>query len=754
MIIPDQHHCYIPMRFAKILLPTAALFILSPAQAQISFGGTPAGLGVEARELQAPPVIELPPVDRDAMLAEDAQRLADGVKGPFRFGVNHAVDLGLDNSGTWSTLADGTRIWRVAVHCPDAFSINFEFGEYVVPEGAKVFVYNAEGGQLGAFTAASSGGQHTMGVTQLAGDNMTVEYQEPAALAGEGHLRITQVTHAYRNIMGNDPERALGESGSCNNNVICPEGDDWRDEIAAVAMITVGGSGICSGTLINDCASDGTPYFLTANHCTSNGTSNVGNWVFRFKWESPTCTPTTNGPVNKTVSGSQLLVHSGGSDVALLQLNTTPPASYNVYYAGWNATGDFPEHQTCIHHPSGDIKKISFDNDPAEHGTMSGAPCWHILGWDDGTTEPGSSGSCLLDQNHRIIGQLFGGSASCGNNVDDYFGRFDVSYPLLQPWLGSCATAVDGYDPNSIPGALDVRMVSITGIADNYCNSGTVEPVLNVKNNGTDAITQFTYSYDLDGGAATTATWNGTLAAGAVQTITLGAITVPNGSHVFHASCSAPNGLTDGNPGNNAAQKNFTVANPGYPVTVAITTDDYGSETTWEIAQGGATLFSGGPYEDTNGGSSEGGNYCLSAGCYTFTIHDEYGDGICCGYGNGDFQLIDGDGSVLVDGDGNFNDFTTEPFCILSTGIATNTEESDLRIFPNPGTGAFEIISPGLDDEAKLTVRDALGRTIHATMVHSINRAHLDLGFLSNGTYSLDINTSHFHAVRQVIIMR
>ena len=54
------------------------------------------------------------------------------------------------------------------------------------------------------------------------------------------------------------------DSGSCNNNVICPEGDPWRDQIRSVAMITVGGSGFCTGQLINNCANDGTPYFLTA----------------------------------------------------------------------------------------------------------------------------------------------------------------------------------------------------------------------------------------------------------------------------------------------------------------------------------------------------------------------------------------------------------------------------------------------------------------------------------------------------------
>ena len=741
------------MRLFQIILLTAALLLLAAqSSAQISFGGIPVGL--EGRGLNAPPVIELPRVDRDARIAEDEQRMADGMKGPFRFGVNHAVDLGLDNSGVWSTLADGTRVWRVAVHCPAAFSINFEFGEYLVPEGAKVFVYNTEGGQLGAFTAASSGGQHTMGVTQLAGDNITVEYQEPDSLAGQGQLRITQITHAYRNIMGNNAERGLGESGACNNNVICPEGDPWRDEIAAAGMITVGGNALCSGTLLNNCASDGTPYFLTANHCTSHGSANVGNWVFRFKWESPTCTPTTNGPVNRTVSGAQLLANSGGTDMAFLQLNTTPPDDYNIYYAGWNASGDFSESQTCIHHPSGDIKKITFGNESAVQTTYGGAQCWRIFGWENGTMEPGSSGSCLLDQNGLIIGQLYGGYVSCVTNGNNYFGRFDQSFPLLEPWLGSCATAINGYDP--APSALDVRMKSISGIETSYCNSGVIEPTLKVKNNGTDIITQFTYSYDLDGGASTIATWNGSLTPGGLEIITLAAITVADGSHVFHASCSAPNGQTDGNPGNNTAQKSFTVANPGYHITVAITTDNYGFETTWKLEeQGGAVLFTGGPYESTYGGSSEGGTFCLSGGCFSFTMLDSYGDGICCGtHGNGSFQILDGAGAVLVDGEGDFTDSTSVVFCLGATGIEGDKSLTDLHIYPNPGTGAFEIALPGAAGEATIQVHDALGREVHATTLPSITRAQLDLGFLPNGTYSMEINTAQIHAVRQVIIMR
>src|SRR5690606_20933449 len=141
--------------------------------------------------LQQPPLITLPAVDVAALIAEDEARLATGVKGPWRFGFNHEVDLGFDQ-GIWQTLENGDRLWRISIESPDAYSINFEFHDYIVPQGAKVFVYNEEGDQLGGFTAESNPGHQQLGVTQIAGDRITIEYFEPAEVAGEGTLRIGQ----------------------------------------------------------------------------------------------------------------------------------------------------------------------------------------------------------------------------------------------------------------------------------------------------------------------------------------------------------------------------------------------------------------------------------------------------------------------------------------------------------------------------------------------------------------------------------
>ena len=151
---------------------------------------------------------------------------------------------------------------------------------------------------------------------------------------------------------------------------------------------------------------------------------------------------------------------NAGSDFCLLELNSVPPASYNVQYSGWDASdANTVSSVVGIHHPSGDLKKISFENDPVTQGNWGGAQTWDVAQWDDGITEPGSSGSPLFDQNHRIIGQLYGGNSACSGNVEngqgDSYGRFGVSWDAgataatrLKEWLDPGNTGilvVDGY---------------------------------------------------------------------------------------------------------------------------------------------------------------------------------------------------------------------------------------------------------------------------------------------------------------------
>ena len=216
--------------------------------------------------------------------------------------------------------------------------------------------------------------------------------------------------------------------------------------------------------MINNTANDGTPYFLTANHCLGN----PGNWVFYFNHESATCNGTT-GPTNQSVSGATTLVSNGSSDFALLELSSVPPASFNVQYAGFDASGNTPESAVGIHHPGGDIKKICFEEDSPYATNAAGAAVWYINEWEDGVTEPGSSGSPLLTTTTELLAsftvelQLV---TEVNNGQHDYYGRLDVSWgngasQYLDP-TGGNTMVWDGYPDGAVSYDNDAG-VSISG---------------------------------------------------------------------------------------------------------------------------------------------------------------------------------------------------------------------------------------------------------------------------------------------------
>jgi hypothetical protein len=99
-------------------------------------------------------------------------------------------------------------------------------------------------------------------------------------------------------------------------------------------------------------------------------------------------------------------------------------------------------------------------------------------------------------------------------------------------------------------------------------------------------------------------------------------------------------------------------------LTLTIDLDEYPAETTWEIYSGSTVVASGGSYGQSFTTVTE--DICLPEGCYTMTFFDSYGDGICCGFGDGSYTLTDESGSVLASG-GEFEDSETTSFCAGAT---------------------------------------------------------------------------------------
>ena len=423
-----------------------SLLVLTICSAQVSTPSTPKSFYID--ENLPLSTIALPSFDVDQFLIEDDNEMRSGDTKPYRFANPISVNFNMNNSGIWTELEDGSMVWRLKIESLGAFSLNIIYDIFDIPDGAEFFVYSDDKEMvLGAFTSFNHKPHGGFSTAPVKGDKIILEYNQPSNASFDGNISISTIAHDYRNVFFNE-ERGYGDSGSCNNNVACSIGDDWQDEIRSVAMIlTSGGSRLCTGSLINNATQDLSPYFLTANHCLGGNNS----WIFMFNYESPQCS-NQNGPTNMTVSGSSLLASSSTSDVALLLLNETPPQDYNVHYAGWDVSGSTPTTPVGIHHPSGDIKKISFDYDNASNS----GNYWDVDSWDDGTTEPGSSGSPLFDgETHRIIGQLYGGVASCTNFGYDTYGKTSVSWNLgLSDYLDPNNTGlsyIDGIDAIDLP---------------------------------------------------------------------------------------------------------------------------------------------------------------------------------------------------------------------------------------------------------------------------------------------------------------
>jgi len=559
-----------PARLAR-LLTAAALLALVPAQAQLGEPGKPATFKFDALNSRVP-FVTMPFVNTDSLIGED--ELRDAAKMPYRFGHNHLVRYSLDNSGHWEVLPNGVRTWRLGVNCPGAMTVNLAFEDFHLPQGAQLFVYTPDHATvLGAFTSKHNWADKKFGTELLPGESVIVEYVEPAAVAGQGTLTLFRVTHGYRSVSPflESLDRGFGDAGNCHNNVHCPGAGAWQNEVRSAVCLVSGGSEFCSGALINNTCNDGTPYVLTADHC---GPAD-GSWVFRFNWEASGCNDPSTNPSSQSLSGGTPRASNGGSDFHLCEINSVPPANYNVYYAGWSNVNTPADSVVCIHHPSGDIKKISWAMNPTTSVTWSGAQCWLIGLWTSGVTEPGSSGSPLFDQNHRIVGQLYGGASYCGappQDLNDYYGKFSTSWNTgssaatrLVDWLDACTTGAstdNGYDPNQPTVALDAQMLAVNAPSGNT-NTCTppvsFTPSLSLRNAGIDTLTTATITYQLDSQTPQVYTWNGTLPTGQLAGITLPVISATAGTHTFTAIVSAPNNGSDGNPVNDTTSGTFTV---------------------------------------------------------------------------------------------------------------------------------------------------------------------------------------------------
>lgn len=358
-----------------------------------------------------------------------------------------------------STGAKGVRLGVQVVHLPVAAMLRFHVSgsptalEISSAEIMAVIQRNLDAGDR-------SDDAHTYWSPDLGGDEVTMEIELPAGANTESvQISVPRISHIFIQL----PEKnafipMVGESGRCNLDVSCDPAYDLESRsVARMLFVSSGNSYVCTGTLLNNKAADGIPYFLSAYHCISTQTvasTLTTDWFYR----SSACNSGALSPAARTLTGGAMLLYGASpTDTSFMRLNSAPPPG--VVFAGWSAVQPVLGIAVLgLHNPAGDLQKYSTGSTVAFYSCTNSASfacsaatpetADHLdVRLTSGTTEGGSSGSGLFitsNGSRYLIGQLHGGNSSClnpsGNNL---YGRFDVAYrTALSQWLAPAASAI------------------------------------------------------------------------------------------------------------------------------------------------------------------------------------------------------------------------------------------------------------------------------------------------------------------------
>jgi hypothetical protein len=296
--------------------------------------------------------------------------------------------------------------------------------------------------------------------------------------------------------------------------------------------------------------------------------------------------------------------------------------------------------------------------------------------------------------------------------------------------------------------ALDGGILQMEAIDDVCPGSGSADPWVKIKNNGAAPLTSVGFTYSVNGGTPATYTWTGNLAYSQVAYVSLPVLNFSSvASNTFNVAITTVNGSADPVATNNSTSDAFNLATETTKsnITIKITLDGYGGETSWTLKNSaGVTVAQNPTYTSLQNNSTNPQpdiNLTLPNDCYTFKIDDSFGDGMCCGYGNGSYAVwADG---VLIPGmtGGQFTSSDNKKFAVNAS--ATAVEEAvvnNLRMFPNPTSSEVNLNFENTVNEAVIRVSDIQGRIVISQNISNVNFHKMDVSQLANGLYTVSIN--------------
>ena len=458
-----------------VRVAAAFLLLLSVGFAHARQGELPYSLAQRAKVGVNLPIEDVRAVQAAARRAAAAmEEGAPGIHTKRRqVAEGNAVSITPAHEGRWDLLPDGSRLWRTRVRAAGATDLRVGFRRFALPPAATVYVIGAGDYYQGPYDANDAvDGRFDAAV--VPGDIATIELRVPAdaELAADA-LELDHVGAGFGDAFGLTKLGNPGASGACNVNVVCPLGQPYAEETRAVGYYEFRADDdrnyyICTGTLLADVPRSRKNWFLTAAHCIGSD-SEAASIVVYWNYQSTQCSTVaapSGGFFNNDQHGANLRASRADVDFSLLELRGAPAPDWNVYRAGWDASGAAPGGTVGLHHPAGDVEKVTAGPQPTSMGNCTrNNPAnrtthWWTGPYTQGTTEGGSSGSALFipssaDNGRRVIGTLTGGNAQCSslspsqpNNGGDCYGKFAVAWTgasaetRLRDWLDPADTGV------------------------------------------------------------------------------------------------------------------------------------------------------------------------------------------------------------------------------------------------------------------------------------------------------------------------
>jgi hypothetical protein len=277
----------------------------------------------------------------------------------------------------------------------------------------------------------------------------------------------------------------------------------------------------------------------------------------------------------------------------------------------------------------------------------------------------------------------------------------------------------------------DAKIKEVKEIAEQCVTQ--LQPKVEIQNNGLTNLTSLPISYSINGGTPQIFNWTGNLTSLAKTTITLPSITY---------SLQANNNLNvsipaDDNTTNNTGTISFLKApeTTTSDLTIQITLDQYGSETSWTLKNSiGATVASSPAYADSAASGAYPQtdiNITVPNDCYTFRILDSYGDGIVGAYGIGSYSILSN--GVVISGveGGEFGASDARSFGVANPLNVNDFTRNLISISPNPSKG---IITINTENTLNLTICDITGKVVFSKN-NVTNDETINLSNLQNGVY-------------------